>query len=383
MGLTINDDGIYDSETFTVSCLDALKFGTAYADIYDDIVIGTDSGCLAIFNALSSGILSRSKNIWSCGNCTQAQLKYAITTLKINAGIFIESSCGNIKLIPFSKYGFSLDSSEERTLSDTISNVKLVSSYSDGKITDSSTLNEMYNSEIKYKQIHFPAETNIQINSSNPLIKNLFHSICTDNKSTGEYRKSITFQISADGLRASAYSFETGFVFYEKLILICCLSEFKKGNDIPLPYSFPVIADRLASQYGRSVYRFNPSSDKVNDISIKSIVLDFPFLNDGAALIFSILKIMETEKKSLDSLVKDIPEFTTTVKYINIKNNPEDTIKQIQNKSENNICYEQEDGRIIAKASKSGKSLILYAESYRAESADELCSSWMLGTGIR
>lgn len=92
---------------------------------------------------------------------------------------------------------------------------------------------------------------------------------------------------------------------------------------------------------------------------------------------------METEKKSLDNLINDIPEFTTTVKYINIKNNPEDTIKQIQNTSENNICYEQEDGRIIAKASKSGKSLILYAESYRAESADELCSSWMLGTGIR
>ena len=92
---------------------------------------------------------------------------------------------------------------------------------------------------------------------------------------------------------------------------------------------------------------------------------------------------MTVRKRSLKELLSLIPDFTTAVKYININNNPEETIKHIHEKSENDVCCSHDTGRIIAKKSKSGKSLILYAESYSSETADELCSSWLSDYGIR
>ncbi len=59
----------------------------------------------------------------------------------------------------------------------------------------------------------------------------------------------VVFHIGSDGTGASAYTEETGYVFEEKLILICCADRFAKGADVSLPYDFPRAADRLAERY--------------------------------------------------------------------------------------------------------------------------------------
>ena len=41
LALAINDDGIYDSEKYTVSCSDALDSGLAFSQNFRNIAVGT------------------------------------------------------------------------------------------------------------------------------------------------------------------------------------------------------------------------------------------------------------------------------------------------------------------------------------------------------
>lgn len=380
LALAINDDGIYDSEKYTVSCSDALDSGLAFSQNFRNIAVGTDPDCDSVFHALSAGLLSGNSNIWNIGNSTFTQLKYAVRVSGADGGIFIQNCRGNIKLIPCSVSGHPLLRKEEAEFLDALNPDKCIVREKKGKLTDSSVFSELYISETEKK---FSRIENIpfRINSSNPQIRKIFRN--TSPVSDSDFFRDVTFNISDDGTRVSAYSCESGFIFYEKLLLLCCTDEFEKGNDIPLPHSFPVIADKLASEYNQNIYRYDPFSENASDISRKDISLEYPFLYDAADLVYRILRMMTVRKRSLKELLSLIPDFTTAVKYININNNPEETIKHIHEKSENDVCCSHDTGRIIAKKSKSGKSLILYAESYSSETADELCSSWLSDYGIR
>jgi len=378
--LSINEDGIYDCDTYTISCADALRCGRAFAESCHDVVVGSDRNCEAVFHALTSGILSGSGNVWSIGNCTQAQLKYAVRVSGAGGGIFIQNCSGNIRLVPFSEAGHALVREEEKNLLQ-----NLQTEYDDvyneeGKLINSSTLIRMYSSDAA-RLFSAVRKADIRINSSNPVIRELCEEL-TDNN-TSDHFSSVTFSVSDDGMRASAYSCETGFVFYEKLILICCIDEFEKGNDVALPYSFPMIADRIASGYNQNIYRFDPFSENAADTSRKEISLEFPFLYDALYLINRVVRIMLLRKKSLAMLLDDIPDFTTAVKYINLHHDENCEESDIRSRDENDVVCRCDNGRIIARKSRSGKSLILFAESYSTESADELCCSWLSDHGMR
>lgn len=374
LALSVNDDGIYDTETYTVSCEEALFAGKVTAALKNNIVIGYDEGCSAHLSAIVSGILSAGKKIWDIGTCVQSQLRSAVRKTDADCGIFIENSCGNIKLIMYSPAGHPMTRNEELCLSDHLETFIPGHESCTGELIHSEALVQMYCSEMK-RLFTFSGKPDIRINSSGRVIRKLAESMIdnprTDNTGT------VTFSISGSGLKASAYSLETGYVFWEKLVLICCINEFEKGNDIALPYGFPVIADRLAVIYNRNIYRYDPYSDNLGDISKKELSLEFMFLYDGLVLVNRITRIMQARCCSLASLLKDIPDFTTAVKYMYIQNDPEGTIHSIRENSDNDVCCKRDSGRIIAKKSRSGKSLILYAESYSSETADELCSSWI------
>ena len=90
MNLTVNDDGIYNTETYTVSCEEAVLAGRAAALVRENIVIGYDRECQTCFHALASGIMSQGKKLWDAGICTQAQLRFCIRESSADCGIFIE-----------------------------------------------------------------------------------------------------------------------------------------------------------------------------------------------------------------------------------------------------------------------------------------------------
>lgn len=370
MNLSVNDDGVYNSETYTVSCEEAVLAGKAAASLKDHIITGYDKDCQTCFHALASGILSSGKSLWNVGVCTVAQLLYSVRKTGADCGIFIENCCGNKKLNVYSSDGHILTLDEEKAFSEALNKSRfLPECSSEGVIKDDGVITDMYFSEMK-KMFHSAGNSRIEINSSSGIIKKFAEGISGKSGSP----ETVVFNIPGNGLKASAYSFETGCVFWEKLILICCTDEFEKGKDVALPDNFPVIAEKIASAWNRTVYRFNPLSSNLSDISKKEMSLEFPFLTDGLYLAARIAWIMHTRCCSLSGLLMDIPEFTTTVKYVSMHSNPDSTIQNLQ---KDEVCCCSDSGRIIARKSKTGKSLILHAESYSTETADELCSTWI------
>ncbi len=371
MNLTVNDDGIYNTETYTVSCEEAVLAGRAAALVRENIVIGYDRECQTCFHALASGIMSQGKKLWDAGICTQAQLRFCIRESSADCGIFIENCCGNKKLLLFSSGGHTLTSEEEMEFTEAINESRTLENVSsEGQIISADVLSDMYFTGMKQKFISLK-NCNIKINSSSRIIRDFALENLPQRNCSPE---TVTFSIPGNGLRASAYSDETGCVFWEKLVLICCNDEFEKGKDMALPCDFPVIAEKTAASWNRIIYRYDPSSSNLSDVSKKEMSLEFPFLTDGLYLAARIAWIMHTRCCTFASLLRDIPEFTTTVKYVKIHGDPAEKIRRIR---ENEVCCRSDSGRIVARKSKSGKSLVLYAESYSTESADELCSSWI------
>jgi hypothetical protein len=126
----------------------------------------------------------------------------------------------------------------------------------------------------------------------------------------------IVFHISADGKKISAYSEDTGYVFYEKLVLLCCQKSFQEGLDVSLPYSFPSVADKLAQRYGSTVYRYCSCSVDDSDSEARKLAAEAPFVTDSIVLMLTVLNVLNTNCCSLKQAVDEIPTFATVNKFI-------------------------------------------------------------------
>ena len=379
MALSVFDDGFYNNEDFSVSCNEAMCFGQFFAKPGNNIAVGMSENTEPVFYAIVSGLLETGKNIWNCGMCTKAELRNAIELSRADCGIYLDYSCGNIKIIAMSENGFPLTHNEEnKIISDMKSRHHGRSSC--GKISDISALHEIYKSGIKRKFSSYEKYKDIQIHSSSPEIQRLFNEISGIKDS--DFSTDVSFHISDDGMGASAYSCESGFVFRDKLILICCLDEFEKGNDVFLPENFPAVAEIAAKKYGASIHRFDPLSSDEQNIKMKKCSLRHDFLYDGTALTQKVIDIMKRKHKTLAQLSNELPHFTTTIRYVSLNENNRTTAEKIKSDAQNNICLTNDSGRITVKKSKSGKSLMFYAECYSSESADEFCSNFFRSNGI-
>ncbi len=379
MALSVFDDGFYNNENFSVSCSEAMDFGNFFAKSGSNVAVGMSENTEPIFHALVSGLLSTGKNVWNCGKCTKAELQHAMKLSSADDGIYLDYSCGNIKIIAMSKHGFPITKAdEEKMLSDIASHQEYRSEY--GKLTDLSALSEIYKSGIKRLFKSTDKHKDIQIHSSSPEIQSMFNDISGIKES--DFSTEISFHMSDDGTGASAYSCESGFVFRDRLILICCLDEFEKGNDVFLPESFPAVAEMAARRAGVTIHRFDPLASDDKNIKLRKNSLRHTFLYDGASLIQRIISIMNSKHKNLAELNNELPHFTTTVRYVSLNDITEKAVNKIKNSSENNICLTNDNGRITVKKSKSGKSLMFFAESYSTESADEFCSNFFRSNGI-
>ncbi len=379
MALSVFEDGFYNSEDFSVSCSEAVCFGNCFAKSGNNIAVGMSENTEPVFYAIVSGLLSTGKNVWNCGMCTKAELRHAIELSDADYGVYLDYSCGNIKITATTEYGFPISRDEEDKI------IRAMQSENRkkccfGKISDMTSLHEIYKSGIKRKFTSDDNYKDIQMHSSSPEIQRLFNEISGVKDS--DFSTDVSFHISDDGTGASAYSCESGFVFRDKLILICCIDEFQNGNDVFLPESFPAVAEIAACRFGKTLHRFDPLSEDVRNMEMKKHSLRQTFLYDGIALTRRIIEIMNWRHKTLAELNNEIPHFTTTIRYVSLNELTQTAADKIRKNSENNICLTNDSGRITVKKTKSGKSLMFYAESYSTESADEFCSNFFRSNGI-
>ncbi len=349
------------------------RIGIAYKD---------DPASKSLALAVASGVTAAGADAWIFGAASAPALEYCTAVSGLTAGCRIDGGV-TAKISFCSGDGLPLSREEEKVIEEGINRgeYKRAAFNCFGQFRSSSAIVNLYKNMLESSAPSalkgLRAVLNTPGSSVNEVCGGIFDKISDKEGSP------IVFHISSDGRRTSAYTEETGYVFDEKLILLCCTERFEQGLDIALPYDFPKAADRLAEKYGRKVFRYSlcPSdkTDKKNP-KARKLAMETPFVRDGAALALTTLKILSRSGKSLAQALSELPKSAVVTRFAAVENLSVRRLRQLygescclSEESGDGIVINDKRGRILIRPVKSRKGIIIKAESYSMEAASELC----------
>lgn len=173
-----------------------------------------------------------------------------------------------------------------------------------GALLSDRTLNGLYAASLRrLLPEQLPVKPEVQSPSAllNALMQTVF---------AGGSGERLLLRFSADGRRASVYSERDGWIFYEKLLLICCRARLLRGEDAALPCWIPHIAEQIAAKCGRHILRYAAEPDGC-DTEARRLAAEQRFTLDGAALCAELLHICAETGKSPQALAEDLPPVYT------------------------------------------------------------------------
>lgn len=356
------------------------KIGSSLASLKDKVIIGVSCDNCNASNALKqsiiSGILSAGGNVYDYGQNIETQFDFCVQKSMVDFGVYIDSGI-NSKIRLVQKGSLPILRNLERKLELLINKneYKKVSQSDFGNVTNMSNLNELYQIElIKYCNTPL-VNQNIEIKSLNTQIKKIMeNTLKTLGFNLG--KEGISIYISKDGKNISINTHETGFIFYEKLITLACLDNFINGKDVSIPYDSPRIIDKLAYKYNQKAYRYYTSPYDDSDKISRNLSLSQPYLKDCLMMAIKLLKFISENNYSLKSAIDLIPHFAVSSRLVSLSINPNAIIKKLNEKGTKlgeGININHQDGEILIRPLKSGKGLLMLAESIKSETASEIC----------
>ncbi len=347
ISLEFDDDASIGGETGTeISPMSAVKIGRSLAKHGNIIVTGhSGTSCArALEAALSSGALSCGADVWATGECLVSELFYAMKTLGADYGFFVQSD-SYTKISVYSKNCTELSATEQSTAESAIryDNAPKMNAAHFGTLHDFSAAKELYIKKLCAKQPEFP----ITLSTSNNRCSQIVNSLGIDSLGS-----KITFRISCDGTKASAFSAQTGFVSYEKLTMIC-VSQMLDDGDVPkLPSDFPKSVQLIFSDHNTPLC--------IHPHECES------FFKDGFELVLTVCDFLSKNAITLEQAVAALPSFAVAQRVVGLSAPLSSALTQLES-----FCSKHPD--ITIKPTKSGKTLIMRAESTEYETANELC----------
>lgn len=334
----------------------------------------TEEGACALAYAFASGAASSGADCIFMGSASATGAAYAAGILGCTAGCFVHTEI-TASLGLFSGDGLSLYRSTERRIEKELSSSRSLPYSHYGKITVFDKADELYAAELS-RQISEPyKDIRADIYSSSERLLDVCKKALSGKNDPGGTR--IAFRISADGKRVSAYSEDTGYVFCDKLIMLCCREIFEKGEDCAVCGSVPKALEKLAAQYGRQVISCgscvcseeeSPSADCLKARSLASKQL---FMHDGAALALTVPMILTKRGITLKEAVESLPNSAGVNRFIPV-NKPSELLERLCTRAGGTLT-DGDGGRVTIRPVRTGKGVMLSVESYALEAASELC----------
>ncbi len=378
----IDDDCSYGFDSGITSPSDTARFGMAVGtalDIGDVAVAGWSGGSSAeaLCSSYISGLLSSGVTVFDLGECTAQQVMFAVNRLTAKIGCFAAADYSEkIKLMDRGGLPLKRDMEHKIEAAFNRSDFRQLSYHSYGKRLDMrgvSVLYEMFLNDMlpdKFRGVN--AEIRTSDSKTAAISEALFHS---RNDIDGER---IIFHLSPDGSSCSAYSDKTGYIFHERLVLLAMKVAYMNKIPVSVPYSFPMGADNLAEEENGRLYRYFNCPDSDEDEEARKIAKrpDNFFVRDGMVLAVMILAYLSDKKIALSEAVKDIPRFYTTQRYVSVGENPGRLIKEFtlaRSGGPEGVVYQSGDSRAVVRPLKSGSGIMIFAESFKSETAGSLC----------
>lgn len=380
--LNLDDEGICGETNGSVSPRVAMTLGSAIATCSSNNVVavghkGKTAGA-AMTMAFCSGAMSSGASVWDFGECIQPEIDYCMAVTGINSGAYIESS-EVTKLRVLSEYGLLPTRKQERKIEAGINRSEYTRApfLEFGKYKKADDIVALYRKHIERLCTDEFKGVYAQVKSSDKRAEDLLSDIVSDRNDYDGQK--VVINLTNGGRLATLYSEETGYVFYEKLVMLCCLIYFKNGKDVSLPYHFPSVADKLAKSYGRKVLRYYSCSCDDSDKKARELSLSTVFVRDGIALSAMILSYISDNKITLKQALSEIPEFYTTAKYVSIHKSPSQVLKEIcvqRSGLTEGVAINDKKGRVLIRPVKAGKGVMMFVESFKSETATELCNDF-------
>ncbi len=373
--LKISDDGICGETGSVITPQTAALVGSALASLGEKIGVAFSenaaSECLAL--ALCTGISAAGGEAWFFGASSEPALCFCTEKSGLSACCFVDSGV-TTKIRLFSGDGLPLSRREEKLAEQGLQGSFRAAAFNRfGRVRDVSSMKEMYANALEKAAPKRLAENRAVLSTSGKAVSEVCEKILTEiNNRDGA---PIVFHINSNGRGVSAYTEETGYVFEDKLVLICCKKLFEQGMDIALPQDFPSAAERLAESCGRKVHRYSLCPSDKSDFTARRLALEAPFVRDGAMLMLTVLAVLEGRGISLAEAVKEIPESAVCTRFVPVSKHPIKLFGSSENKraSGDGITLESEKGQVHIRPVKTEKGILMQAESFSIEAASELC----------
>lgn len=371
--LYFSDEGIMSSGG-NITADDAARIGRAAVRLSNSIVIGMRSSpkSEALALAFCAAALESGADIFFAGDISLPELFFMSRQAVSFCTVVYISSVFYPSFRFFHRGGGELSRGEEDLIEE-----NLCQSQNDmtigqvGKFSDISSLRCLYISHLKSLAIFddgFPYS--VVINSPSARIREL----CSEVIPRFEGGETLAFHLNEDGVKVTAFTEQTGYIQFEKLLLTALkyrLGDFE-GKIFDIPIKFPSAAEKIASGYGIKLNRKERAK------------LDF--YDDKIILTVEILKIIQKTGHKLNKICDELPEYAELERYIPVeKESCEGRIKSLCNKYNNGKKYDEDRdysggitinddlGKISVTPIRSGKGIILHAESGAMETAAELC----------
>lgn len=326
--------------------------------------------------AVKSGLLATGASVWDFGNCFEAQMNFFAACCGLDCGIFIRSGeSRSLKIC--SEGGLPITGFFEREIEAKMSRSEFRYARDEeiGECMQMSAVKMIYRQELLNTAPNGLGGVRAQIRSVNPAIERTVAeaaSILGLDASGGP-----EFYISESGCNVSA-QYKEDVIDGDTLLVICCIDEMKKGNDVAVAYDAPELLDRIADAYNCKVLRYLSAPADRADSDARKLSTNQCFVRDGLFMTFKVLSIIKNRNKTLEELVKELPDRHYIRKTIESAINParlaamfpNDGIK-ISNKKEG-IKLVRENGSLLIVPTADGSKFRVFAESVSAEYAQEL-----------
>ena len=375
--MRIGEDGICGETGSIITPQTAAACGSALASLGSKIGIAyKDSpASKSLAMAVAAGVTSAGGEVWFFGASSAPALEYCTAKSGLAAGCWVEAGI-TAKIRLCSGDGLPLTRSEEKIIEGGVnrSEYKRASFSKFGEIRDAAAITRLYSAMIETAAPKNLTRIKAVLNTSGTAVDELCGGIL--NKINNKNGSPIVFHIGSDGKGVSAYTDETGYVFEEKLLLIACMRRFAMGYDIALPYDFPKAADRLAKKFGSRILRYSGCPSDPTDSEARRLAAETPFVRDGAALMMSVLEVLESRGITLAEAVAELPDMALSTRFVAIDKQPVRLLRSIfagGTATSDGVEINDRKGRVLIRPVKTEKGVLMKVESYSMEAAAELC----------
>ncbi len=375
--MKIGDDGICGETGSIITPQTAASVGSALASLGGKIGVGykNSAASKSLALAIASGITAAGAEAWLFGVTSEPALAFCTAKSRLAAGCWIDAGI-TAKIRLCSGDGLPLTRSEEKIIEGGINRgeYRRAGFMHFGVTRDTAAIVRLYKNMLDEIAPKNPGKFRAVLNTSGTAVSDMcgdiLHRISDKNGSP------IVFHIGSDGRGVSAYTEETGYVFEEKLALICCKQTLSQGMDIAVPYDFPKAADKIAEKYGGRVLRYSGCPSDKSDGEARRLAVKTPFIRDGAALALTVLSVLESRGITLAEAVKELPETALATRFVAVDKQPVRLLRSIFSEKQvsgDGVTVNDSRGRVLIRPVKTEKGVLMQVESYSAEIASELC----------